>query len=67
VLAIPAPAVQRTRPEAPREGLLAEVAAGATVLCAHPQALRLVGADIMCSLLYGMQPGALHPSRAQRR
>lgn len=36
-------------------GLLREVAAGAAVLRAHPQALRLVGADIICSALYGMQ------------
>ncbi|HEY2285361.1 MAG TPA: MFS transporter, partial [Streptosporangiaceae bacterium] len=28
---------------------------GAAVLRAHPQALRLVGADIMCSMVYGMQ------------
>jgi MFS family permease len=55
VLAIPALAVQCTRAAASRPGLLAEVAAGAAVLRAHPQALRLVGADIMCSLLYGMQ------------
>lgn len=36
-------------------GLLRGVADGAAVLRAHPQALRLVGADIMCSLVYGMQ------------
>jgi MFS family permease len=36
-------------------GLLRGVAEGAAVLRARPQALRLVGADIMCSLVYGMQ------------
>ena len=46
------------RPGTPDErpaGLLRGVAEGAAVLRAHPQALRLVGADIMCSLVYGMQ------------
>jgi MFS family permease len=32
-----------------------DVTDGATALRAHPEALRLVGADIMCSLVYGMQ------------
>ena len=36
-------------------GLLREVARGAAALRAHPAALRLVGADIMCSTLYGTQ------------
>ena len=36
-------------------GLLHDVAEGAAALRAHPEALRLVGADIMCSLLYGAQ------------
>ena len=36
-------------------GLLREVAQGAVALRAHPAALRLVGADIMCSVLYGAQ------------
>lgn len=36
-------------------GLLRGVADGAAVLRSQPQALRLVGADIMCSLVYGMQ------------
>jgi MFS family permease len=56
VLAIPGgeafrPGPQQTRPG----GLLRGVAAGAAVLRAHPWALRLVGADIMCSIVYGMQ------------
>ena len=36
-------------------GLLHEVADGAAALRAHPAAVRLVGADILCSLVYGMQ------------
>jgi MFS family permease len=36
-------------------GLLSEVADGAAALRAHPAAVRLVGADIVCSLVYGMQ------------
>jgi MFS family permease len=55
VLAVPARAFERPRTPATRDGLLAEMTAGAAVLRAHPQALRLVGADIMCSLMYGMQ------------
>ena len=37
------------------DGLLREMAQGAAALRAHPAALRLVGADIMCSVLYGAQ------------
>ena len=36
-------------------GLLSGIAAGAAVLRRSPSALRLVGADIMCSVVYGMQ------------
>jgi MFS family permease len=36
-------------------GLLREMASGAAALRAHPEAVRLVGADIMCSMLYGAQ------------
>jgi MFS family permease len=36
-------------------GLLRDLADGAAALRAHPQAVRLVGADIVCSLVYGMQ------------
>jgi MFS family permease len=36
-------------------GLLSEIADGAAALRAHPAAIRLVGADILCSLVYGMQ------------
>jgi predicted MFS family arabinose efflux permease len=36
-------------------GLVRQVAQGAAALRAHPEALRLVGADIMCSVVYGTQ------------
>jgi hypothetical protein len=36
-------------------GLLREVAAGAAALRAYPAAVRLVGADIVCSFIYGTQ------------
>ncbi len=36
-------------------GLLGELAQGAAALRAHPAAIRLIGADIMCSFLYGAQ------------
>jgi MFS family permease len=46
----------RPRPAADRPGgLLREVAQGAAALRAHRAALRLVGADAMCSVLYGAQ------------
>jgi MFS family permease len=47
-------AVTRTRASG-HAGLLSEVADGAAALRAHPAAVRLVGADILCSLVYGMQ------------
>jgi MFS family permease len=50
------PSPFRVRRAADRpDGLLREVAQGAAALRAHPAALRLVGADIMCSVLYGAQ------------
>jgi MFS family permease len=57
VLAIPAgPAFAADAAAAERpSSLVRDVADGARVLRAHPEALRLVGADIMCSLVYGMQ------------
>jgi MFS family permease len=56
VLAIPAGAAFRRGQSQERPGgLLRGMASGAAVLRSHPQALRLVGADIMCSLVYGMQ------------
>jgi predicted MFS family arabinose efflux permease len=36
-------------------GLVSEIADGAAALRAQPAAIRLVGADILCSLVYGMQ------------
>ena len=57
VLAIPAGPAFSVDPAAAERpsSLLHDVADGAAVLRAHPEALRLVGADIMCSLVYGMQ------------
>ncbi len=44
------------RTEAARPaGLFSDIADGAAALRAHPEAVRLVGADILCSLVYGMQ------------
>lgn len=56
VLAIPAgpafrPGTAEERPAGPLRG----IAEGAAVLRAAPGALRVVGADLMCSLVYGMQ------------
>jgi MFS family permease len=58
VLAIPAnsafrPARSPEQQERPN-GLLRDVAEGAKVLRAHAHILQLVGADIVCSLVYGM-------------
>jgi MFS family permease len=36
-------------------GLFSELAEGAAALRQHPRALRLIGADIMCSTVYGTQ------------
>ena len=36
-------------------GLVSEIADGAAALRAHPAAIRLVGADLLCSMVYGMQ------------
>ena len=36
-------------------GLVSDIADGAAALRAHPAAIRLIGADILCSLVYGMQ------------
>ena len=53
--AVAAPSRQRTT----IGGALAEtprgIADGAAALRAHPAAIRLVGADLMCSVVYGMQ------------
>jgi predicted MFS family arabinose efflux permease len=56
VLAIRAGDVFRPARSAQRPaGLLRGMAQGAAALRAHPEVLRLVGADIMCSVLYGTQ------------
>src|SRR6201994_4418938 len=65
VLAIKDRAVFATRRSAPDHvaeppaglfaGLFDELAEGAAALRQHPAALRLIGADIMCSFLYGTQ------------
>jgi MFS family permease len=56
VLTIPAGAAfQPPRSGERPEGLLRGVAEGVAVLRMRPEALRLVGADIMCSLTYGAQ------------
>ncbi|MCU1671614.1 MAG: transporter [Blastococcus sp.] len=55
VLSIPAgPAFCPAR-SGERGSVVADVVLGARALRAHPAALRLVGADIMCSVVYGMQ------------
>ncbi|MGH3246378.1 MAG: MFS transporter, partial [Trebonia sp.] len=46
--------VTRAGPGGPG-GLVSEIAGGAAALRAHPAAIRLVGADLLCSLVYGMQ------------
>jgi MFS family permease len=49
-------AFQVVRTEAARPAaLFSEIADGAAALRAHPAAMRLVGADFLCSLVYGMQ------------
>jgi MFS family permease len=40
---------------APSPGLLADIATGAAALRGCPEALRLIGADVLNSVLYGMQ------------
>jgi len=57
VLTIKANAAFAANPAAEpgRGGLLRGLADGAAALRAHPAAVRLVGADIMCSLIYGTQ------------
>ena len=38
-----------------RQGIVADVVLGARALRAHPIAVRLIGADVVCSVVYGMQ------------
>jgi MFS family permease len=51
----PAELFKPARKAGHRAGLWHDLRSGATALRANPAALRLVGADIMCSLLYGAQ------------
>jgi MFS family permease len=56
VLSIPAGAAFRpTRVAEGRNGVLADVVLGARALRSHPVAVRLVGADVVCSVVYGLQ------------
>jgi predicted MFS family arabinose efflux permease len=56
VLSIPGGAAFRpTRAAAEHQGLVADIVLGARALRAHPVAVRLVGADVVCSVIYGMQ------------
>jgi MFS family permease len=56
VLSIPAgPVFAAPRVAGERQGIVAGVVLGARALRAHPAAARLVGADVVCSVIYGMQ------------
>jgi MFS family permease len=55
VLSIPAgPAFAPAR-TGERSSVVEDIVLGARTLRAHPAALRLVGADVVCSIVYGMQ------------
>ena len=51
----PGAAFRPGRNPADRQSLLSDIAVGLSALRAHPVAVRLVGADIVCSVIYGMQ------------
>jgi predicted MFS family arabinose efflux permease len=56
VLSIPAGAAFRPgRVAESRNGVVADIVLGARALRSHPVAVRLVGADLVCSVVYGMQ------------
>jgi predicted MFS family arabinose efflux permease len=55
VLSIPAGAVFLPARSGERNSVVDDVVLGARTLRAHPAALRLVGADVVCSVVYGMQ------------
>lgn len=56
VLSIPAgPAFRPGQRGAERQSVLADVALGARALRSHPVAVRVLGADVVCSVVYGMQ------------
>jgi MFS family permease len=55
VLSIPGGPVFASVRSGARQGIVADVVLGARALRAHPVAVRLVGADVVCSVVYGMQ------------
>jgi MFS family permease len=56
VLSIPGGAAFRpSRAAADRQGIVADIVLGARALRAQPVAVRLMGADVVCSVVYGMQ------------
>lgn len=55
LLSIPAGPAFRPARTGERQSVVADVADGARALREHPHALRLIGADIACSVVYGMQ------------
>ena len=56
VLSIPGGAAFRpTRGAGDRQGIVADIVLGARALRAQPVAVRLMGADVVCSVVYGMQ------------
>src|SRR4051794_30976530 len=56
VLSIPGGAAFRpSRTADEHQGLVADIVLGARALRSHPVAVRLVGADVVCSVVYGMQ------------
>jgi MFS family permease len=55
VLSIPPGPVFAPSATGERQSVLADVVTGARALREHPVAVRLVGADVVCSVVYGMQ------------
>jgi MFS family permease len=55
VLSIPAGPAFRPSRSGERQSVLADIADGARALAAQPAAVRLVGADVVCSVVYGAQ------------
>jgi len=56
VLSIPSGAVFRPgRSAGEHQGIVADIVLGARAVRAHPVAVRLLGADLVCSVVYGMQ------------
>jgi len=55
VLSIPPGPVFTPTASGERQSVLADVVTGARALRMHPVAVRLVGADVICSVVYGMQ------------